>query len=127
MLMGLPWWLSGKEPACSAGEVGLIPGLGRSTREENGDPLRYSRLGNPKDRGAWRATDYGITTDWTQLSHWLNNNNKPCYRHPKSCARWMSSLSSTTAQTPKWVRLLPRIPLAQIPWLCALALQKIHR
>ena len=47
---------SGKESTCNAGDVGLIPGLGRSCGEGNGNPLQYSCLGNPMDRGAWRAT-----------------------------------------------------------------------
>ena len=40
----------------NAGDAGLIPGSGRSSREENGNPLEYSCLGNPMDRGAWWAT-----------------------------------------------------------------------
>ena len=50
--MGLPWWLSSKESACNAGDVGLIPGSGRLPGEENGNPLQYSCLENPMDRGA---------------------------------------------------------------------------
>ena len=42
-----------KESACSAGDTGLIPGLGRSAGEGNGNPLQYSCLENPMDRGAW--------------------------------------------------------------------------
>ena len=49
---GLPWWLSGKEPTCQAGDVGSIPGSGRSPGDENGNPLWYSYLENPMDRGA---------------------------------------------------------------------------
>ena len=48
---GLPWWLSGKESACQAGNVGLTAGSGRSSGEENGNPAQYSCLGNPMDRG----------------------------------------------------------------------------
>ena len=51
-LTGLPGWLSGKESACQAGDLGLIPGLGRSPGEGNSNPLQYSCLGNPMDRGA---------------------------------------------------------------------------
>ena len=51
--IGLPWWLSGKESACNAGDMGLISGSGRSPGEENGNPIQYSCLGNPMDRGAW--------------------------------------------------------------------------
>jgi len=49
----IPWWLSGKESACSEEEMGLIPGSGRSPGEGNGNILQYSCLGNPMDRGAW--------------------------------------------------------------------------
>jgi len=45
------------------GDVGSNPGLGRSPREGNGNPLRYSRLENPMDRGAWRATVPGVV-EW---------------------------------------------------------------
>ena len=58
--MGLPWWLSGKESACNAVDVGLIPGSGRSPGEENGNPLQYSHLENSMDRGAWWATVYEV-------------------------------------------------------------------
>ena len=46
---GLPWWLSGKEPACNAGDAGSSLGSGKSPGEGNGTPLQYSRLGNPMD------------------------------------------------------------------------------
>ena len=45
-----------KEPACNAGDLGSIPGSGRSPGEENDNPLKYSFLENPMDRGAWQAT-----------------------------------------------------------------------
>ena len=45
----------------NAGDVGLIPGFGRSPGEENGNPLQYSCLGNPMDRRAWRAIVHGVT------------------------------------------------------------------
>ena len=44
----------GKESACNAGDLGLIPGLGRSPGEGNGNPFQYSCLKNSMDRGAWR-------------------------------------------------------------------------
>ena len=49
----------GKESACNAGDVGSIPGLGRSPGEGNGNPLQYSCLGNLMDRGAWQAMVHG--------------------------------------------------------------------
>ena len=57
-----------KYPPVNAGEVGLIPGSGRSSGEENGNPLQYSCLGKPIDRGVWWATVYGVTKSGTQLS-----------------------------------------------------------
>ena len=56
----LTWWLSGKESAYNTGDTGdivsLIPASGRSPGEGNGNPLQYSYLENPMDRGAWWAT-----------------------------------------------------------------------
>jgi len=49
-----------RESACNAGDLGLIPKLGRSPGEGNGNPLQYSCLENSMDRGAWRATVYGV-------------------------------------------------------------------
>ena len=60
-------WFSGKESACNAENLGSIPGLGRSPGAGNGTPLQYSRLGNPTDRGAWRAPVHRVTAlDTTQ-------------------------------------------------------------
>ena len=52
-ILGLPRGLSGKESACNAGDPGSVPGSGRSPGEGNGNPLQYSCLENPMDRGAW--------------------------------------------------------------------------
>ena len=68
--MGFPSWLSGKESAYNADDVGWVPGLGRSSGEGNGNPLQYSCLGNPMDRGAWRAAVHGVTKSRTWLSNW---------------------------------------------------------
>ena len=54
----------------SAGDPGLVPGLGRSLGEGNGTPLQYSCLGNPMDRGAWWATVHGVAKGQIQLSDW---------------------------------------------------------
>ena len=66
--MGFPDDPDGKEFACNTGYPGLIPGLGRSPRDGNGNPLQYSCLENPMDRGAWQATVHGVTKSWTRLS-----------------------------------------------------------
>ena len=68
MTLGLPRWLSDKESACQAGDVGLIPKSGRSPREGHGNTLQYSCLENPLDReepgGIWSMG----SQSWTRLS-----------------------------------------------------------
>ena len=57
----------GKESACSARDLASIPGLGRSPGQGNGNPLRYSCLENPMDRGAWRAMVHSVARSQTPL------------------------------------------------------------
>ena len=57
-----------KASACNAGDLGSIPGLGRSPGEGNGKPLQYSCLENPMDRGAWWAVLHRGAKSQTQLS-----------------------------------------------------------
>ena len=59
----------GKESACKAGDPGSFPGLGRSPGKEKGNPLQYSCLENPMDRGAWQATVHGVAKSRTWLSN----------------------------------------------------------
>ena len=59
--MGFPASSDDKETACSAGDLGSIPGSGRSIGEGNGYPLQYSCLENSMDRGACRAIVHGVT------------------------------------------------------------------
>ena len=56
----LPWWLSSKESACNAGDIGSVPKSGRPPREGITNALQYSCLENPVDRGAWCSTLHGI-------------------------------------------------------------------
>ena len=65
---GFPGSSEGKESACNLGDLGSIPGLGRSPGEENGNPRRYSCLEKSMNRGAWNVTVCGVTKSWTQLS-----------------------------------------------------------
>ena len=58
----------GKESACSAGNLGLIPGFGRSPGGGHGNPLKYSCLENPMDRGAWQATVHGVAKSQIRLN-----------------------------------------------------------
>ena len=57
--MGFPGGAEVKASACNVGDLGSIPGSGRSPGEGNGNPLQYSCLANPVDRGAWWATVHG--------------------------------------------------------------------
>ena len=66
--MSFPGGLNGKASACNAGDLGSIPGLGRSLGEGNGNPLQYSYLENPRDGGAWWATVHGVAKSQTRLS-----------------------------------------------------------
>ena len=68
VFLGFPGGSDSKESACNAGDLGSVPGLGRSPGEGNGYPLQYSCLENPMDRGAWRATVHGVTKSQTRLS-----------------------------------------------------------
>ena len=66
--MGFPGGSDGDETTCNAGDVGLIPDLGRSPQEGNGNPLQYFCLENPMNRGAWWAIVHRIAKSWTRLS-----------------------------------------------------------
>ena len=70
--LGLPWWLTGKESACQAGNAGLIPGSGRSPGEGTpGVAMHSSILAELKPHGqrrtgrAWQATVHGVAKSWT--------------------------------------------------------------
>ena len=66
--LGFPGGSEVKVSACNAGDLSSIPGLGRSPGEGNGNPLQYSCLENPMDRGAWWATVHGVALSQTGLS-----------------------------------------------------------
>ena len=72
-LTGFPGSSADKESAYSAGNLGLIPGSGRFPGEGNGNPLQYSCLENPMDRGAWQATVHRVT----RIRHDLANKPLP--------------------------------------------------
>ena len=58
-----------KNSSANAGDAGSIPGLGRFPEEGNGNPLQYSCLGIPMDRGAWQATVHGVAESQIKLSN----------------------------------------------------------
>ena len=65
MSLGFPDGSAVKNPPANAGDVGLIPGLGKPPGEGNGNPRQCSCLGNPMDRGAWWATVHAFTKSQT--------------------------------------------------------------
>ena len=71
-ILGFPGGAVVKNPppnAIDTGDAGLIPELGRSPAKGNGNPLQYSCLENPMDRGTWQAVVHGVTKSWTLLSN----------------------------------------------------------
>ena len=70
---GFPGGSEVKASSCNAGDLGLIPGLGRCTGEGNGNPLQYSCLENPMDREAWWATVHGAAKRRTRLSDFTHS------------------------------------------------------
>ena len=84
-----------KASAYNARDPGSIPGLGRSPGEGNGNPLQYSCLENPMDRGAWQVTVHGVAKSRTRLrdftslcGHWISS-------YPKNVLLWVKSGSSS--------------------------------
>ena len=65
---GFPGSLDSKASAYNMGDLGLIPGSGRSPGEGNGNPLQYPCLENPMDQGAWWATVHGVAKSPTRLN-----------------------------------------------------------
>ena len=73
---GASQWLSSKESIYNAGDSGdkaLIPGLGRSLRKGNDNPLQYSCLENPTDRGTWQATVHRVAKELDTTGHSTQN------------------------------------------------------
>ena len=68
LMLTFPGGSDSKETSRSAGDLGLIPELGRSPGGGNGTPLQYSCLDNSMDRGSWRGTVHGVAKSQTQLS-----------------------------------------------------------
>ena len=73
---GFPGSSNGKPSACNVGDLGSIPGSGRSPGEGNGNPLQYSCLENSMDGGAWEATVHGVAKSQTRLSDFTGSHYK---------------------------------------------------
>ena len=83
---GFPGGSVVKESASNAGDVGLIPGLGRPPGEGNGTPLQYSCLENSMDRGPRQATVHGVAKE-SDMTEWLNNSSEDHSWEKVSCRR----------------------------------------
>ena len=92
-LSELPWWLSNKESACSEGDLGLIPRLGRYPGEGNSYPLQYSGLENSMD-----CRVLGVSKNQTRLSHF--------HLHPFEWLFWRKCLNFTQIANVEWRILL---------------------
>ena len=80
--MGFPGDSVVKNLPANAGDIrdaGSIPGSGRSPGEGNGNPLQYSCLENPRDRGAWWATVHGVTKSWPTLTTHIHTSCKKVF------------------------------------------------
>ena len=87
-ILGFPGGSDSKESSCNAGDLGSLPGLGRSSGEGNGNPLQYSCLGNSIDKRSlagynpWGSQRVGhdlVTNFHFSLSSYKKDNNKPCF------------------------------------------------
>ena len=78
--LGFSGGSDGEESVCNARDLGSVPGLGRSSGEGNSNPLQYSCLGNPLDRGAWWAMVHEVAKSWTRLRE--TNTSPVVYTHP---------------------------------------------
>ena len=88
-MLGFPGSSAGKDSACNVRDLGLIPGLGRSSGEENGNPLQYSCLENPMDRGTWKVMLHRVTKSQPKL-RWLSMHTlcEMSSYHPISLGFW---------------------------------------
>ena len=97
MRIGFPGGSDGKESACNAGDPGLIPGSGRSPGEVNGNPLEYSCLENPMDRGGWRAIVHGVSQ-----SQNLENSSAPLLLHTHLLAQATATFPGGGRESSNW-------------------------
>ena len=98
---GFPGGSEDKVSACNIQDLGSIPGLGRSPGEGNGNPLQYSCLENPMDRGAWRATVHGVAKSRTQLSNFTHTGDSVVKRWEEG-SRWGTHVYLWQIHFDKW-------------------------
>ena len=104
MAEGFPGGSEVKASVCNAGEPGSILESGRSPGEGNGNPLQYSCLESPMDRGAWRATVHGVAKSRTRLSDFTHSLRLVIMFLPSSkhlLMSWLQSPSAVILEPPK--------------------------
>ena len=127
ILTGLPWWLSGKESACSAedtGGVGSVPGPGRSPGGVHGSPLQYSCLDNPTDRSLVgcgpRSHKKSDTTDATKHKHTHSDPQAPRSFWPFWCKNCPPHLSlPAMVMLSAYLKIFHLSASSQTPYCCS--------
>ena len=94
--LGFPGGSAGKESTCNVGDPGLIPGLGRSPGEGNGNPLQCSCLENPMDRGTWQVITQGVTKSWLRLSNLHTHTHTHTYKNDQKSVVYDSKVLKIT-------------------------------
>ena len=97
VFLGFPCGSAGNKSACNVGDLGSIPGSGRSPGGGHGNPLPYSCLENPKDRRVWWATVHRFAKSWTQLNQDLLHYRQFLYQQSYQGSRTESIQILTTA------------------------------
>ena len=92
--LDFPGGSDGKESACNSGDLGPIPGLGRSPGEGNGNPYQYSCLENPMDREAWQATVHEVAEE-LNTTEWLSPSLSVSYTHTHTLTKLIARCESS--------------------------------
>ena len=133
-LIGLPgslshWvtqWL--KTLLFSAGDEVSIPGSGRFHGEGNGNPLQYSCLENPMDRGAWQVLSMGVTKSWTWLSMHTAEQviDKYLFNSLKFHTGFSQGFTNVTANSPSWIPIFQSTHIVFSHYAKALSVLILH-
>ena len=87
LCVGFPSGSVVKKSSCNEEDTGLIPGSGRFPGEGNGNPLQYSCLGNPIDKGDWQTAVHGLAKSWIRLRNQTTTTTSPPCVHSRTSHR----------------------------------------